>query len=175
MSNHKSRVLQRAARVKMMIFDVDGVLTDGGMYYDAQGEAIKRFDVHDGLGIKLLPEFGISTAIISARLSPITARRAQDLGISHVFQGAQEKDIAFAELLKQTGLTADECGYMGDDIIDLPLLKLVGFAVSVPNGSPEAQAQAHHVTSAAGGHGAARELCEFLLHAQGKSLASRFL
>ncbi len=166
--------LARASRIKMMIFDIDGVLTDGSLYYGADGEAIKRFNVHDGLGIKMLPEFGIATAIISARISPITARRAQDLGISHVFQGAQEKHLAFAQLLAQTGFTAIECGYMGDDVIDLPLLTRVGFAISVPNGRNEAKQAAHYVTQASGGDGAAREVCELVLQAQGKSMLSRF-
>ena len=169
-----SSVMARAAQVKLMIFDVDGVLTDGGLYYGADGEAIKRFNVHDGLGIKLLPEFGIATAIISARLSPITARRAQDLGISHVFQGAQEKEVAFAQLLANTGMQAEECGYIGDDIIDLPLLCRVGFAISVANGRLEVQQRAHYVTRASGGDGAAREICEMLLLARGRSLAEKF-
>jgi 3-deoxy-D-manno-octulosonate 8-phosphate phosphatase (KDO 8-P phosphatase) len=166
--------LQRAAKIKMMIFDIDGVLTDGSLYYGAEGEAIKRFNVHDGLGIKMLPELGIATAIISARLSSITARRAQDLGVSHVFQGAQEKDLAFAQLLAQTGFTAQECGYMGDDVIDLPLLTRVGFAISVPNGRNEAKQAAHYVTQASGGDGAAREVCELILQAQGKSMLKKF-
>lgn len=160
-------VQQRAKTVKLMIFDVDGVLTDGGLYYGADGEAIKRFNVHDGLAIKHLPEFGIETAIISARTSPITVTRARDLGISHVFQGAQEKHLAFAQLLEQTGKQAFQCGYIGDDVIDLPLLTRVGFAVSVANGRAEARQHAHYVTEAGGGQGAAREVCELLLHAHG--------
>ena len=169
-----SAVMARAAQVKMMIFDVDGVLTDGGLYYGPDGETIKRFNVHDGLGIKLLPEFGIATAIISARLSSITAKRAQDLGITHVFQDAQKKDIAFSQLLSQTGWQAEQCGYIGDDVIDLPLLCRVGFAVSVANGRIEAQQHAHYVTRARGGDGAAREVCELLLAAQGRSMLEKF-
>ncbi|MFZ4876073.1 KdsC family phosphatase [Janthinobacterium sp. Mn2066] len=159
--------LARAARVKLMIFDVDGVLTDGSLHFGPDGEMMKTFNVHDGLGIKLLQESGVQTAIISARRSAITARRAQDLGFTHVHQGGHDKLTPFRELLALTGLTEEQCGYIGDDVVDAPLLKRVGFAVSVPNGRPEAQALSHHLTQAGGGKGAVREICEFLLRAQG--------
>ncbi|WP_338845836.1 HAD hydrolase family protein [Massilia sp. W12] len=167
-------LLARAAQVELMIFDVDGVLTDGGLYYGELGEQVKRFNVHDGLAIKHLPEFGIRTAIISARLSPLTAKRAHDLGISHVYQGAQQKQIAFADLLAELNLSPQVCGYLGDDVIDLPLLRRVGFAASVANGRIEAQQMAHYVSQAGGGAGAAREVCELLLFARGRSLAELF-
>ncbi|WP_300755982.1 HAD hydrolase family protein [Janthinobacterium sp.] len=159
--------LARAAKVKLMIFDVDGVLTDGSLHFGPDGEMMKTFNVHDGLGIKLLQESGVQTAIISARRSAITARRAQDLGFTHVHQGGHDKLTPFRELLALTGLTEEQCGYIGDDVVDAPLLKRVGFAVSVPNGRPEAQALSHLVTQAGGGKGAVREICEFLLRAQG--------
>jgi 3-deoxy-D-manno-octulosonate 8-phosphate phosphatase (KDO 8-P phosphatase) len=159
---------QRAARVKLMIFDVDGVLTDGGLHFGAEGELIKRFNVLDGLGIKLLQQSGVATAIISARQSPIVLRRASDLGISHVQQGVHDKAAAFAQLLQQTALSAAECGFVGDDVIDLPILLQVGFAASVPHGHPEVTSRVHYVSRAAGGHGAAREICDFVLRAQGK-------
>ena len=158
--------LARAARIKLMIFDVDGVLTDGSLHFGPDGEMMKTFNVHDGLGIKLLQESGVQTAIISARRSAITARRAQDLGFTHVHQGGHDKLTPFRELLALTGLTEEQCGYIGDDVVDAPLLKRVGFAVSVPNGRPEAQALSHLVTQAGGGKGAVREICEFLLRAQ---------
>jgi len=158
--------LARAAKVKLMIFDVDGVLTDGSLHFGPDGEMMKTFNVHDGLGIKLLQESGVQTAIISARRSAITARRAQDLGFTHVHQGGHDKLTPFRELLALTGLTEEQCGYIGDDVVDAPLLKRVGFAVSVPNGRPEAQALSHLVTQAGGGKGAVREICEFLLRAQ---------
>jgi len=159
--------VQRAARVKVMIFDVDGVLTDGSLTYDANGEITKTFFVLDGLGIQLLNRTGVRTAIISARRSPIVDRRASDLGITHVFQGQHDKRLAFAELLEQTGVTAEECGYIGDDVIDLPLLTRVGFAVTVPSGHPEVQHRAHYVTKSAGGRGAVREVCDMVMRAQG--------
>jgi 3-deoxy-D-manno-octulosonate 8-phosphate phosphatase (KDO 8-P phosphatase) len=157
----------RAARVRLMVFDVDGVLTDGSLQYGAEGEAIKTFNVHDGLGIKLLRQGGVKTAIITARSSAIVARRAADLGIDHVQQGAHDKKAAFEQLLAHFGFTADEAGFVGDDWIDLPALTRSGFAVSVPNGRTEVRERAHYVTQAAGGHGAVREICEFVLRAQG--------
>jgi len=163
--------IERAARVKLVIFDVDGVLTDGSLHYGADGEALKTFDVHDGLGIKLLQESGVQTAIISARTSPQVIRRAADLGISHVHQGGHDKLTPFNALLQKTGLTAEQVGFIGDDVVDLPILSRVGFAVAVPNGRPEVLARAHHVTAAHGGRGAVRELCELLLQAQGTHAA----
>ncbi len=158
---------RRAARVKVMIFDVDGVLTDGSLTYGPDGEATKTFNVLDGLGIQMLQKSGVATAIISARSSPIVLRRAQDLGIVHVHQGGHDKRIAFAKLLADTGATPEQCGYIGDDVIDLPLLRQVGFAVTVPTGHPEVQGRVHYVTRAGGGRGAVREVCDMLLRAQG--------
>jgi len=159
--------MQRAARVKVMIFDVDGVLTDGSLTYGPDGEVTKTFNVLDGLGIQLLQKTGVITAIISARKSPIVNARAKDLGISYVWQGFHDKRVAFAELLAQTGLTAEQCGYIGDDVIDLPLFTRVGFAVTVPSGHPEVQHRAHYVTKNAGGRGAVREVCDLVMRAQG--------
>jgi 3-deoxy-D-manno-octulosonate 8-phosphate phosphatase (KDO 8-P phosphatase) len=159
--------LERAARVKLMIFDVDGVLTDGSLHYGADGEALKTFNVQDGLGIKLIQEAGIQTAIISARTSPQVIRRAADLGIGHLHQGGHDKLTPFNALLAKTGLAAEQVGFIGDDVVDLPILARVGFAVAVPNGRPEVLACAHHTTVAGGGRGAVREVCELLLHAQG--------
>lgn len=159
--------MQRAARVKVMIFDVDGVLTDGSLTYGADGEITKTFFVLDGLGIQLLQKTGVQTAIISARQSPIVVRRAADLGINHVYQGIHDKRVAFAKLLEATGATVEQCGYIGDDVIDLPLLMKVGFAVTVPTGHPDVQHRAHYVTKAPGGRGAVREVCDMVMRAQG--------
>ncbi len=168
MSTTDSTALHKAAQVRVMIFDVDGVLTDGKMQYSAEGEALKSFFVHDGLGIQLLHKMGIATAIISARQTPIVTKRAADLGITHVYQGNHDKRITFAQLLADTGVSANACGFIGDDIIDLPLFSRVGFAVSVPNGHPEAIRRADYVTQAHGGAGAVREICDFILRAQNK-------
>jgi 3-deoxy-D-manno-octulosonate 8-phosphate phosphatase (KDO 8-P phosphatase) len=151
-----------------MIFDVDGVLTDGGLHYGPDGETFKTFNVLDGHGIKLLQQSGVAAAIISARNSGIVARRAADLGIRHVRQGVHDKRAAFESLLQELDGDARACGFVGDDVIDLPILTRVGFSASVPNGHPDVLARVHYVTKAAGGHGAARELCDLILRAQGK-------
>ena len=160
-------VMQRAARVKVMIFDVDGVLTDGSITYGPDGEATKTFYVLDGLGIQMLNRTGVKTAIISARTSPIVIKRAADLGITHVFQGQHDKRLAFADLLARTGVSAEECGYIGDDVIDLPLFTRVGFAVTVPTGHPDVAQYAHYMTKNPGGRGAVREVCDMVMRAQG--------
>lgn len=160
-------LLQRAQRVKLMVFDVDGVLTDGGLRYGPDGERIKTFNVLDGHGIKLLQQSGVQTAIISARSSDIVARRASDLGIAFLMQGVHDKRDGFNKLLAQTGLQADDCGFMGDDVIDLPVMTRVAFAASVPNGHPEVRTRAHYVAELGGGRGAVREVCDLLLRAQG--------
>ena len=165
--NTQSDHVRRAAAIKVLILDVDGVLTDGSLTYGADGEVTKTFNVLDGLGIELLQKTGVAVAIISARKSPVVVRRAADLKIMHVYQGTHDKRIAFAALLEATGASAEQCGYIGDDVIDLPLLRKVGFAVTVPTGHPEVQHRAHYVTRAAGGRGAVREVCDMVMRAQG--------
>ncbi len=158
----------RAARIRLMIFDVDGVLTDGRLHFGPQGEMMKSFHVLDGHGIKLLQRAGIATAIISARQSPIVTRRASDLGITYVRQGIEDKRRAFEELCTEVDVAAAACGYIGDDVIDLPVLTRVGFAASVPGGHPEVRSRVHYVSVAPGGQGAVREVCDFILQAQGQ-------
>ena len=162
----KPTASERARQVRLMVFDVDGVLTDGRLRYGSDGEIVKTFNVLDGHGIKLLQQSGVKTAIISARQSPIVARRAADLGISIVLQGVHDKGTAFKTLLAETGLTAHDCGFMGDDVIDLPVMTRVAFAASVPNGHAEVRSRAHYVAQAGGGLGAVREVCDFILRAQ---------
>lgn len=167
-STVNAAALAKASQVRLMIFDVDGVLTDGGLYYGADGEPIKRFNALDGHGIKMLQQFGgIATAIITARQSPIVLRRAKDLGIAHVFQGVHDKRVAFAQLLEQTGIAASACGYLGDDVIDLPVLTKVGFKACVANGHHDVKQRVDYITEHSGGNGAARELCDLILTAQG--------
>ena len=160
-------LLARAAKVRLFIFDVDGVLTDGSLSYGPDGEMVKTFNVQDGLGIKLLQEAGIKTAIISARRTPIVLARAKDLGIEYVHQGGHDKLTPFKALLEQLGLTEEQVAFIGDDVVDLPILTRAGLAVSVPNGRPEVHARAHYITEAAGGRGAVREACEYVLRATG--------
>jgi 3-deoxy-D-manno-octulosonate 8-phosphate phosphatase (KDO 8-P phosphatase) len=167
MALSREELLARAAKVRLFIFDVDGVLTDGSLTYGAEGEMVKTFNVHDGLGIKLLQEAGIKTAIISARRTPIVLARAKDLGIDYVHQGGHDKLTPFKAMLEQLGITEEQVAFIGDDVVDLPILGRAGLAVSVPNGRPEVHARAHWITEAAGGRGAVREACEFVLRATG--------
>jgi 3-deoxy-D-manno-octulosonate 8-phosphate phosphatase (KDO 8-P phosphatase) len=162
----------RARRVRLLAFDVDGVLTDGRLYIGAQGEAMKAFDVRDGHGIKLLREAGIEVALLTARRSDIVAARAQELGIARVLQGQADKLAGFRRLLADGGVAPGDCGYIGDDWPDLPVLDFValhgGLAATVADAAAEVRARAHLTTAAPGGRGAARELAEFILRAQGR-------
>jgi 3-deoxy-D-manno-octulosonate 8-phosphate phosphatase (KDO 8-P phosphatase) len=162
---------QRAARIRMLVLDVDGVLTDGRLYYGAQGEALKAFDVRDGHGIKMLIASGVDVALLSARNSPIVAVRAGELGIRHVLQGQSDKVQGFTELLLDAGLTAADCGYAGDDLPDLPVLRAAGFAATVADACDEVKAVAHWVAPRAGGRAAVRALAEYVLRAKGTDLS----
>ncbi len=161
------QVLEKASSVKLISFDVDGVLTDGKLYYTDQGAEIKAFNVQDGSAIKLLHQHGIETAIITGRNSPMVSRRASELGISHVHQQVEDKARTLAKLCAGLGLTHAEAAHVGDDLPDLALFQTVGLAVGVPNGHPSAIARAHYVTRLAGGQGVAREVCELILRARG--------
>lgn len=158
--------LERAAAVRLMIFDVDGVMTDGGLVYAESGEELKVFNSLDGHGLKMLRQSGVNLAIITGRTSQIVSHRAANLGIEHVIQGAHDKRAAFEDLLHRTGYTPEDCGYMGDDVVDLPVMRRVGFAVAVPDAPPLVHQHAHYVTGAAGGRGAVREACEVIMQAQ---------
>ncbi|CAM5786670.1 KdsC family phosphatase [Castellaniella caeni] len=158
----------RARAVRLMVFDVDGILTDGSLTYGEHGEASKTFNALDGHGLRLLREHGIRVAWVSGRKSAITARRAAELGISPVLQGIHDKITTVEDLAREAGLGLDAVGYMGDDIIDLPVLQRAGFAASVPNAPFYVSQTAHWVASRAGGHGAVRECCDLILAAQGR-------
>jgi 3-deoxy-D-manno-octulosonate 8-phosphate phosphatase (KDO 8-P phosphatase) len=160
--------LERARAVRLAVFDVDGVLTDGTLYIGAQGEAFKAFNILDGHGVKMLHAAGIATAIISGRSSEAVSRRAAELGIAHVVQGSSDKVAALDELLAALGLEASACAFVGDDLPDLPAMRRCGFAVAVANAAEAVKAAAHYVTRASGGHGAVREFCELVLRAQGQ-------
>ncbi len=152
----------------MLVMDVDGVLTDGSIYLTDSGDELKAFNSQDGLGLTLLRKSGVLLAIISGRKARCVEVRAQALGVAHVYQGIGNKAEAFARLLADTGLSAADCAYIGDDVIDLPVMRQVGFAVAVPDAPNLVRSHAHYVTGSAGGRGAVRELCELILHAQGK-------
>jgi 3-deoxy-D-manno-octulosonate 8-phosphate phosphatase (KDO 8-P phosphatase) len=165
--------VERAAQVRLMVLDVDGVLTDGRLYYGPDGEALKAFHVRDGHGIKLLREAGIEVAILTARQSRIVAVRARELGVERVIQGAADKVAGFERILADTGTSEQQCGYIGDDWPDLTVLGRVGFAATVADAVEEVRAAAHWIAKAPGGSGAVRELAEFVPHAQGRLDALR--
>jgi 3-deoxy-D-manno-octulosonate 8-phosphate phosphatase (KDO 8-P phosphatase) len=158
---------QRARDVRMIVFDVDGVLTDGSLFYDNQGQEYKAFNSRDGHGIKMLRASGVKTGIITGRTSQIVLHRARNLGIEHIYQGAEDKLEALQSLLQETGLTPDQIAYMGDDVVDLPVLNRCGLAITVPDAPDEVKARSHVVTQAGAGRGAAREVCELIMRAQG--------
>ncbi|MCP3714421.1 MULTISPECIES: HAD family hydrolase [Paraburkholderia] len=158
----------RAARVRLMIFDVDGVLTDGGLLFTGAGDTMKAFNSLDGHGAKLLREAGVDTAIITGRRSEIVAVRAKELKITHLWQGAEDKRVAFAELLSQTGIAPEACGYMGDDWPDLGVMLQCGFAAAPANAHPDVLSRAHWVSDKVGGHGAVREVTDLILRAQNR-------
>src|SRR5690606_5433570 len=160
-------VRERARAVRMMVFDVDGILTDGSLWYGEQGEAVKPFNALDGHGLRLLREQGIHVAWVSGRKSAITARRAAELGISPALQGVRDKIAAVEDLAREAGLSLQDVGYMGDDIIDLPVLQRVGFAASVPNAPFYVGQAAHWTSTLKGGAGAVRECCDLILAAHG--------
>lgn len=159
----RSRILP----VRLMILDVDGVLTDGRIIYHDDGSEIKAFDVQDGHGIKLLQRAGIDVALVTGRYCKAVEHRANGLGIKKVFQGFHRKIEAYESIMSETGLTDDQLCCMGDDLIDIPIMRRVGFSVAVPNCVPEVLPFAHYVTKAYGGRGACREICNLLLRVQG--------
>ncbi len=160
-------VQQRAAQVRLVVFDVDGVLTDGRLYYTDDGLELKAFHSRDGHGMKLLMNSGVELAIITARTSPTVTRRMESLGIRHVYQGRLEKLPAFEELIQELGLTPEQAAYVGDDIVDLPVMARVGLAVAVADAHPLVKRHAHWQTTHPGGRGAARDVCELIMEAQG--------
>ncbi len=156
----------RCRRIEMLVLDVDGVLTDGRIVYGDRGEELKAFHVRDGSGLKFWLGAGKRAGIISGRRSPVVLRRATELGLTAVVQGAQDKRPAFEQMLTEHGLSAEQACYVGDDLPDVPLLRRSGLAVAVADACGEAKAAAGYVTAAAGGRGAVREVVELILRAQ---------
>ncbi|MFA7268604.1 MAG: HAD hydrolase family protein [Sterolibacterium sp.] len=159
---------QKASRVKLMAFDVDGVMTDGTLYFTAQGEEMKAFNSLDGHGLKMLADAGVVLAIISGRSSRALELRARNLGIELLLQGIEDKYSAMQDLLKKRQFDFASAGYMGDDVVDLPLLRACGYSASVPGGHAMVHRHVDYVTRAEAGRGAVREVCELILAAQGK-------
>jgi 3-deoxy-D-manno-octulosonate 8-phosphate phosphatase (KDO 8-P phosphatase) len=167
----------RAARIKLLLMDCDGVLTDGRLWLMADGDEQKTFHARDGQGISLCHHAGLKTGVISGRTSSAVERRAQDLKMSYVRQEAKDKTKALDEILAAAGVAANECAYIGDDVADIPVMRRVALAVAVADAVPETKQAAHYVTELKGGHGAVREVCDLILKAQGKwdKVMSRFL
>jgi 3-deoxy-D-manno-octulosonate 8-phosphate phosphatase (KDO 8-P phosphatase) len=164
--NIPAEVVTRAAKIQLVTFDVDGTLTDGQLWYAEDGRELKVFHAHDGLGIKLLRECGIEVAIISARISHAVGLRAEQLGIDHVYQGKTDKLACLEDILHASGLAAEAAAYVGDDLPDLAPMRACGLAIAVANARPEVVHAAHWQTPSAGGHGAAREVCDLILAAR---------
>lgn len=163
----EEQLLGRIRRIKLLILDVDGVMTDGRIIIDDAGLESKQFDVRDGHGLKMLMRCGIDVAILTGRTSRVVDHRAAELGIKEVYQGIWNKREVFDDILVRRNLTAEETAYVGDDIVDVPLLRRVGFSVAVADACPDAIRAAGYVTSRSGGRGAVREVCEMILRAQG--------
>jgi len=163
---YRLRAMAKGRDIKLLLLDVDGVLTDGNLLYTGTREEGKSFNTQDGFGIRLLHEAGVETGIITARKSEVVARRAVELRMRYSFQGAPNKNEAFKEILKRSGLKPFEIAYMGDDWLDLVLLQQVGLAITPANGVKEVQEVAHFITERTGGAGAVRDACDLILDAK---------
>ena len=160
--------VEKARHIALAVFDVDGVLTDGGLILGEDGAEFKIFNVRDGQGLVMLRDSGCRVAVITARNSKVVAERMNSLGIEHVYQGQSDKGRALSALMQKLGLNSQQTAYIGDDLLDLPAMQRAGLAIAVADAHPAVRARAHWVTTARGGYGAAREVCEFILEAQGK-------
>ena len=161
-------IYRKAESIRLIIFDVDGVLTDGSLFIGDDGQEYKAFHSKDGHGMVMLQQTGVQIAIITGRTSEVVKIRMASLGIEHVYQGKREKLPAFEDLLQQTGFDASEIAYVGDDVVDLPVMTRVGLAIAVQDAHALAKQHAHWVTPSGGGRGAAREACELIMDAQGR-------
>ena len=166
-------VLERARRVKILILDVDGVLTDGSMYYNEKGEVLKRFNTRDGMGISLLRQAGIRTAFVSGESTDIIRRRAEKLGVADVYLGVKDKLVAVDDVLGKYGLNYQDACFVGDDLNDYQVLEKVGLAIAVQGATQRVKSIVHHITSRDGGNGAVREVCDFILAAKGIDFPSK--
>ncbi len=160
-------ILEKAARIKLVVFDVDGVLTDGSLYIGDDGQEYKAFHSRDGHGMKLLQEAGVKIGIITGRTSRVVEHRMASLGIEHVYQGQLEKLPAFRDLTHKLDLASEAVAYVGDDVVDLPIMVRVGLAIAVADAHPLVTRHAHWQTTNPGGRGAARDVCELILEARG--------
>ena len=162
---------ERAKKIRLLALDVDGVMTDGKLYFDTTGNELKAFNTADGLGMKAVQKYGVELAIITGRESPMVTQRASALGIDYVYQGSDNKLNAYMDLLEKSGVDEEQVCYAGDDWIDLPVLIRVGLAVTVPEADFEVKDRVHWVTDRSGGAGAVREICDLILRSQGHDKA----
>lgn len=160
-------VLARAKKIKCIVFDVDGVMTDGSLGIDDEGQEFKNFNSLDGLGMKLLKASGVQLAIITGRTSNVVKTRAESTGVAHFYQGVEDKLAAFNDLMSKMKMQADEMAFMGDDVVDAPAMIRCGLAITVPSGHRLIKPHAHYITTASAGRGAVREVCELIMQAQG--------
>lgn len=159
---------ERIKKIKLLILDIDGILTDGRIIYDNRGNELKFFDVQDGFGIVLLKRIGIDTIIMTAKKSRVVTRRARDFNVKHIYQNCFDKLATFQDILKKFRVSSDEICFVGDDLIDIPVMKRVGLAASVPNAVDETKEAAHYITKRTGGRGAVREICDLIIKTQDK-------
>jgi 3-deoxy-D-manno-octulosonate 8-phosphate phosphatase (KDO 8-P phosphatase) len=164
----KKNIKEKLKGIKLLILDVDGVMTDGRIIMDNEGKEIKNFNVRDGHGLKLLQRYGVKVAILTGRLSKVVEHRAKDLDIKDVYQKVFNKKDVFEKIIKNHKISPDEAAFIGDDIIDIPVLKRVGFSVAVADAVDVVKKSVDYITNNKGGYGAVREICEMILKAQGK-------
>jgi 3-deoxy-D-manno-octulosonate 8-phosphate phosphatase (KDO 8-P phosphatase) len=160
-------ILEKAKNIELVIFDIDGVMTDGSLFFDNNGEEYKAFNSLDGHGLRMLQECGVRVAVITGRQSELVKHRMHDLGVTLLYQGYRDKRPAFEALLKEVNLSKDQVTYVGDDVVDLPIMSQLNFAVAVQNAHPFVKQHAHWITDRSGGRGAVRDVCEFILEAKG--------
>ncbi|MEA3278888.1 MAG: 3-deoxy-manno-octulosonate-8-phosphatase KdsC [Pseudomonadota bacterium] len=170
-------ILERARQVRLVIFDVDGVLTDGSLFLGDDGQEYKAFNSRDGHGMTMLQQTGVVLAVITGRTSEVVRIRMESLGVEHVFQGRRDKIPAYEELKQALGLPDEQIAYVGDDVVDLPIMRRVGLSIAVADAHPMVQQHAHWQTRSAGGRGAGRDVCELIMEAQGNlsSMMERYL
>ena len=160
-------IIEKAKRIEMVIFDVDGVMTDSSLFIGDDGQEYKAFNSKDGHGMRMLQECGVKVAVITGRKSQVVEHRMKDLGVSLVYQGYRDKTPAFEHLIKEAAISIDKIAYVGDDVVDLPVMSRVDFAIAVQDAHPFVKQHAHWITPRCGGQGAVRDVCEFILEARG--------
>lgn len=160
-------ITEKAKKIKLVVFDIDGVMTDGSLFFGDDGQEYKAFNSFDGHGLRMLQECGVKVAVITGRKSNVVEHRMSDLGVTLIYQGYRDKTPAFAALVKEVNLPLDEITYVGDDVVDLPIMSQLDFAIATQNAHPFVKQHAHWITERPGGRGAARDVVEFILEAKG--------